>query len=76
MTALILKVTPLVEKVAPKLQAVYRRFLHALDDFVEKRMHHAVPERVLRKAHRDINRSPALIHRERKSPRSRARVWH
>ena len=38
MTALILQVTPFVEMVTPKLQAVYMRFLHAFDAFAEARM--------------------------------------
>jgi len=37
MTALILQATPFVEMVAPKLQAVYKRVLQALDAFAESR---------------------------------------
>jgi hypothetical protein len=68
MTALILQAKPFVEMVAPKLQTVYLRFLHALDDFAEARMRNAVPERQLRKADREINRYRRLMHAGRKSP--------
>ena len=68
MTALILQAKPFVEMVAPKLQTVYLRFLHALDDFAEARMRNAVPERQFRRADREINRYRRLMHADRKSP--------
>ena len=68
MTALILQAKPFVEMVAPKLQTVYLRFLHALDDFAEARMRNAVPERQQRKADREIDRYRRLMHADHKSP--------
>jgi hypothetical protein len=67
MTALILQAKPFVEMVAPKLQTVYLRFLHALDDFAEARMRKAVPERQLCKAGREINRYRRPMHADHKS---------
>ena len=61
MTALILQATPFVTVVAPRLQAVYLRLLHALDAFAEARMRNAVPALRLRKAQRDINRFHRLM---------------
>jgi hypothetical protein len=54
MTALILQTAPFVEMAAPKLQAVYRRLLYALDTFAGARMRNAVPECQLRKVPRGI----------------------
>jgi hypothetical protein len=62
MTALILQARSLAEMVAPKLQAIYQLFLHALDSFAEAKMRNAVPEWRLRKAQRDINRYRRLMH--------------
>ena len=61
MTALILQVTPFVEMVAPQLQAVYMRFLHAFDAFAEARMRNAVPEWQLRRAQRELDRHRRLM---------------
>ena len=62
MTTPMLQVTPFVEMAAPKLQAVYRRLLHALDAFAEAKMRNAVPERQLRKVPaRDHSRSRADV---------------
>jgi hypothetical protein len=66
MTALILQAKPLVGMVAPKLQAIYQRILHALDSFAEARMRNAVPEWRLRKARREINRYRRLMHADHK----------
>jgi hypothetical protein len=62
MTPLILKARRLPEIVAPKLQAIYQQFLHALDSIVEARIRNAVPEWRLRKAQREIKRSRRLMH--------------
>jgi hypothetical protein len=67
MTALLLQATPFVEMVAPKLQTVYRRFLHALDAFAEAKMRSAVPEQKLRRAQREINHYRRLMHANHKS---------
>lgn len=66
MTALILRATPLIEMVASKLQAVYLRFLHALDAFAEAKMRNAVPEWQLRKAQREVTCYRRLMHANRK----------
>ena len=68
MTALILQVTPFVEMVTPKLQAVYMRFLHAFDAFAEARMRNAVPEWQLRRAQRELDRCRRLMRAKNKSP--------
>jgi hypothetical protein len=68
MTALILHAAPFVKMVAPKLQAVYLRFLNALDAFAEARMRNAVPEWQLRKAERETSRYRRLMHANHKSP--------
>ena len=62
MTAMFLQAAPFVETMAPKLQSVYVRFLHALDAFAAARMRKAVPERQLRKARREIDRYRRLMH--------------
>jgi hypothetical protein len=74
MTALILKAAPLVELAAPKLQALYRRFLHGLDTFAEARMRKAVPQHQLRQARREIDRYHRLMHASRKLPAKPARA--
>jgi cob(I)alamin adenosyltransferase len=62
MTALILQAAPFVELAAPKLRAIYRRFLDAVDAFAMYRMQRAVPEWELRRAEREINRYRRLMH--------------
>jgi len=52
--------------VATKIEALYRRFLHALDDFAEAKMRQAVPEWQLRRAQREINRCRRLMHADHK----------
>jgi hypothetical protein len=68
MTALNLQVTPLVEMVAPRLQAAYMRFLHAFDSFAETRMRNAVPEWQLRRAQRELDRCRRLMRAKNKRP--------
>ena len=68
MTALILQVSPFVEMVAPQLQAVYMRFLHAFDAFAEAKMRNAVPEWQLRRAQRELDRHRRLMRAKNKSP--------
>jgi hypothetical protein len=65
MTTLILRATPFIEMVVPKLQGLYVRFLHALDAFAEVKMRKAVPERYLRKAQREVNRYHRMLHLDR-----------
>jgi hypothetical protein len=67
MTALILQVTPFAEMVAPQLQAVYMRFLHAFNTFAEARMRNAVPEWQLRRAQRELDRHRQLMRAKNKS---------
>ena len=67
MTALILQARPFVERVAPKVQAVYQQFLHALDAFAEARMRNAVPQWRLRKAQREFNHYRRRMHADHKS---------
>jgi hypothetical protein len=74
MTALILRATPFIEMVAPKMQALYLRFLHALDAFAEAKMRNAVSERQLRKAQHEINRYRALMHADHASPAKAVRT--
>ena len=61
MTTLIMQATPFVEMVAPKLQAIYLRFLHAFDAFAEAKMRSAVPTRQLHESQREINRVARLM---------------
>ena len=66
MTALVLQATPFVEMVAPRLQAVYMRFLHAFDAFAEAKMRNAVPEWQLRRAQRQLDRHRRLMRAKNK----------
>ena len=68
MTALILQATPFVKMVGPKLQAIYKRVLQALDAFAESRMRNAVPEWQLRRAQRELDRCRRLMRARNKSP--------
>ena len=68
MTALILQVTPFVEIVTPRLQAVYMRFLRVFDAFAEARMRNAVPAWQLRRAQRELDRCRRLMRARNKSP--------
>ena len=62
MTAQLLQAMPFAVMAAPKVQAAYRRFLGALDDFAAAKTRNAVPERELRRAQREINRYRRLMH--------------
>ena len=68
MNALILQVTPFVEMVTPKLQAVYMRYLNASDAFAEARMRNAVPQWQLRRVQRELDRCRRLMRARNKLP--------
>lgn len=68
MNALILQVTPFVEMVTPKLQAVYMRYLNAFDAFAEARMRNAVPAWQLRRAQRELDRCRRLMRAKNRLP--------
>jgi hypothetical protein len=71
MTTLIMQATPFVGMVAPKLQSICVRLLHAIDAFAEAKMRNAVPTSQLRRAERETDRCRRLIRAGRKSRRAR-----
>ena len=74
MTALALEAAPFIRMVAPKMQALYRAFLRALDDFTKSKMRNAVPEWELRRVQREVNRYRRLMHANRAAPVGTARA--
>jgi len=60
--------------VAPKLQAVYKRVLQALDAFAESRIRNAVPAWQLRRAQRELDRSRRLMRAKNKLPAKTVRT--
>lgn len=74
MTALILQATPFIEMAAPRLKAVNKRVLQALNAFAECRMRNAVPAWQLRRAQRELDRCRRLMRARNKLPAKTVRI--